>query len=44
MILTGILRPGSDGDRAWCGVVEFDDEFGISTSYEPLVLAERQGG
>lgn len=44
VILTGILRPGPDGDRAWCWVVEFAEEFGISVSYEPLVLAERQRG
>ena len=44
VILTGILRPGPDGDRAWCRVVEFAEEFGISVSYEPLVLAERRGG
>ena len=44
VILTGILRPGPSGDRAWCRVVEFAEEFGISVSYEPLVLAERRGG
>ena len=44
VILTGILRPGPDGDRAWCRVVEFAEEFGISVSYDPLVLAERRGG
>ena len=40
----GILRPGFGGDRAWCRVVEFADEFGISLYYDPLVLAERRGG
>ena len=40
VILTGILRPGPSGYRAWCRVVEF----GISVSYEPLVLGERRGG
>ncbi len=44
VILTGILRQGPDGDRAWCRVVEFAEEFGISVSYDPLVLAERRGG
>ena len=44
VILTGILRPGPDGDRAWCRVLEFAEEFGISVGYEPLVLAERRGG
>ena len=44
VILTGILRPGPDGDRAWCRVGEFAEEFGISVSYEPLGLAERRGG
>ena len=44
VILTGILRPGPDGDRAWCRVVEFAEEFGISVSFEPQVLAERRGG
>ena len=44
VILTGILRPGASGDRAWCRVVEFAEEFGISVSYDPLVLGERRGG
>ena len=43
VILTGIL-PGPSGDRAWCRVVEFAEEFGISVSYDPLVLGERRGG
>ena len=30
--------------RAWCRVVEFAEEFGISVSYDPLVLGERRGG
>ena len=38
VILTGILRPGPDGDRAWCRVLEFAEEFGISVGYDPLVL------
>ena len=44
VILTGILRPGPSGDRAWCRVVEFAEEFGISVSYDPLVLGECRGG
>ena len=49
--LTGILPPGPNGDRAWCLVPgawclvpEFAEEFGISVSYEPLVLGQRRGG
>ena len=44
VILTGIIRPGASDDRAWCRVVEFAEEFGISVSYDPLVLGERRGG
>ena len=44
VILSGILRSGPSGDRAWCRVVEFAEEFGISVSYDPLVLRERRGG
>lgn len=44
VILTGILRPSAQGDRAWCRVLEFAEEFGISVSFEPLVLGERRGG
>ena len=44
VILTGIIRPSEAGDRAWCRVVEFAEEFGISLSFQPLVLGERRGG
>ena len=44
VILTGILRPGPSGDRVWRRVVEFAEEFGISVSYDPLVVGERRGG
>ena len=44
VILTDILRPSPEGDRAWCRVLEFVEEFGISVSYEPLLLRERRGG
>ena len=43
VILTGIIRPGPSGDRAWCRVLEFAEEFGISVRYDPLVLGERRG-
>ena len=43
-MLTGILWPGADGDRAWCRVLEFAEEFGISVAFDPLVLAEFRGG
>jgi len=44
VILRGIVRPGTDGDRAWSRVVEFAEEFGISVGFEPLKLGERRGG
>ena len=44
VILTGIIRSGTGGDLAWCRVVQFAKEFGISVSYDPLVLGERRGG
>ena len=44
VILRGIPRPGNDGDRAWCRVVEFAEEFDISLGFDPLRLGERQGG
>ena len=44
VVLTGILRPSESGDRVWCRVHEFAEEFGISVAYEPLVLGERRGG
>ena len=44
VILTGILRPSDAGDRAWCRVVEFAEEFGISLRFQPLTLGERRGG
>ena len=40
VILRGILRE----QRAWCRVLEFAEEFGISTSFEPFTLLERRGG
>ena len=44
VILRGILRLVTDGDRAWCRVVEFAEEFGISVGFDPLRLGERRGG
>ena len=48
VILTGIMRPSLDqpaqNARAWCRVVEFAEEFGVSIAYTPLVLGERRGG
>lgn len=29
---------------AWCRVLEFAEEFGISVSFEPFTLLERRGG
>jgi len=40
LILRGILRE----NRAWCRVLEFAEEFGISVSFEPFRLWERRGG
>lgn len=40
VILRGILR----GDRAWCRVLEFAEELGISVTFEPFTLLERRGG
>ncbi|MGL6135377.1 MAG: N-acetylmuramoyl-L-alanine amidase, partial [Prochlorococcaceae cyanobacterium] len=40
VILRGILRE----NRAWCRVLEFAEEFGISVSFEPFTLLERCGG
>lgn len=40
VILTGIIR----GDRAWCQVLEFAEELGISCTFKPLVLGKKRGG
>ena len=39
-----VCHLGVEGDCASWRVVEFADEFGISASYDSLVLAERRGG
>jgi hypothetical protein len=46
VILRGILRSTTTGEpaRAWCRVLEFAEEFGITTSFEPFALHERRGG
>jgi hypothetical protein len=40
VILRGILRD----QRAWCLVLEFAQEFGISARFQPFQLYERRGG
>lgn len=40
VILRGIMRD----DRAWCRVLEFAEEFGITASFQPFALGERRGG
>ena len=48
VILRGILRPSADESdghhRAWCRVLEFAEEFGISVVFSPFSLGERRGG
>ena len=44
VILRGIIRSHHNGERAWCRVVEFAEEFGISLTFDPLRLGERRGG
>ena len=44
VILTVIVRPSEASDQAWCRVLEFAEEFGISVMYEPFTLLERRGG
>ena len=43
VILTGIIRTDTSVDRAWCRVVDFAEEFGISVSYDLLLLDECRG-
>lgn len=40
VILRGIIKDG----RAWCRVLEFAEEFGISANFQPFALGERRGG
>ena len=44
VILTGIIWPSPEGDQAWCRVLEFAEEFGISVEFSPFRLGERRGG
>ena len=43
VLLVGILRQDMDL-KAWCRVLEFAEEFGISVQFDPFVLGERRGG
>ena len=43
VIFRGIVRPETDGDRAYCRLVEFAEEFGISIGFDPLRLGDRSG-
>ena len=43
-LIFDVCHLGVEGDCASWRVVEFADEFGISASYDSLVLAERRGG
>jgi hypothetical protein len=40
VILRGIVRQ----NRAWCRVLEFAEELGISVAYDPFRLLERRDG
>ena len=40
VILRGVVRQ----QRAWCRVLEFAEEFGISVQFNPFTLLERRGG
>lgn len=40
VILMGLIHE----DEAYCQVLEFADEFGISTTFNPFVLHQRRGG
>jgi hypothetical protein len=40
LILTGIAGPWEAGDRDWCRVLEFAEEFGMSVGVETFTLLE----
>ncbi len=40
----GDATSGAAFSRAWCRVLEFAEEFGISVTYQPFALGERRGG
>jgi hypothetical protein len=44
VLLVGILRSEMGVAKAWCRVLEFAEEFGISVQFDPSVLGERRGG
>ena len=44
VLLVGILRTEMGEEKAWCRVLEFAEEFGISVQFDPFVLGERRGG
>ena len=44
VLLVGILRSEMGDEKAWCRVLEFAEEFGISVQFDPFVLGERRGG
>jgi len=39
-----ILRGLVIENRAWCRVLEFAEEFGITAFFSPFALGERRGG
>ena len=44
VLLLGILLTEMGEEKAWCRVLEFAEEFGISVQFDPFVLGERRGG
>ena len=44
VLLVGILRSEMGVAKAWCRVLEFAEEFGISVQFDPFALGERRGG
>jgi hypothetical protein len=44
VVLVGILRSEMGKTKAWCRVLEFAEEFGISVRFDPFGLGERRGG
>ena len=44
VLLVGILRSEMGDEKAWCRVLEFAEEFGISVQFDPFALGERRGG
>ena len=44
VLLVGILRSEMGDEKAWCRILEFAEELGISVQFDPFVLGERRGG